>query len=62
MSGYDYYFKADEVYGVDVDTRERSVVEDINQRYVNPYIIKGIWTSDDVMKKMQEEMRAEQWP
>ena len=61
LSGYDYYFKAGEIYGVDVETREKNAVEDIKKRYVDPCIIRGIWASDDMMKAIQAEMRAEQW-
>ena len=62
LNGYDYYFKAGEIYGVDIDSREHNAVEDINARYINPIIIRGIWTTNDLIMKMHAEMSEAQWP
>lgn len=52
----DYYFKAGEIYGGDVEVRERNIQAEINARYDNPIITRGIWTTDDLMKQAMDEM------
>ena len=54
---YDYYFKAGQIYGADVDVRERNVPSEIATRYINPHIIRGIWTDDATMEVVEAAMR-----
>jgi hypothetical protein len=61
FSSMDYYFKSGDIYGGDVDVRERNVQAEMKQRYNNPYIIRGIWTTDDLIRKASEEMRVAEW-
>lgn len=56
-AGYDYYFKSGEVYGVDVEVRNRDVPEEIVKRYRSPYVIRGIWTTHDLFNEAQAAMR-----
>lgn len=61
-SGYDYYFKADgEVYGCDVDSRNRDTTADIVARYDNPHILRGKWASIDMFQQAQNEMQEAEW-
>jgi hypothetical protein len=60
QTGSDYYFKAGDIYGRDIDSRERDTPTDIAKRYTDPIIIRGIWTDDETMATVQEEMRNAQ--
>lgn len=62
LTGQDYYFKAltaegDEIYGSCVDTRSRDSIDDMMDRYLYPMILRGAWTSHQIMEKIQEEMQ-----
>lgn len=61
-TGYDYYFRSGEIYGVDVEVRERNVPEEIAARYTEPVIIRGIWTTDTCMAQVDQEMREAECP
>lgn len=59
---YDYYFKADgingPIYACDIQQREINTIEDINKRYKNASIIRGIWTDETTMLYVQSEIRS----
>lgn len=65
FTGYDYYFKADglggELIGCDVDVRERNTKEDIESRYKNVIIKRGIWTDPGTMRVVDDSMIADKW-
>lgn len=61
LSTYDYYFKSGNVYGSDNDVRERNVQQEIKDRYVDPVIIRGIWTDEETMHEVQQQMRNAEW-
>lgn len=63
LQGYDYYFLADgtegkPIFGCDNETREKELVKDINTRYINPYLIRGIWTDSDTIDIIKEKVRG----
>jgi hypothetical protein len=61
LHGYDWYFKADgiiePIYGCDIDQRERNVKEELNKRYNNVNLIRGIWVDDVIFNNLMNEMR-----
>lgn len=56
----DYYFFAYSnrglILGSDNDRRESNVPGEIRSRYVDVTICRGVWTDDDTMAKVSEEM------
>lgn len=60
----DYYFQPegwDEVL-VTNDKRERNAPEEIKKEFINPYIIYGVWTKDEFMETVNQEMRLAECP
>lgn len=59
--GYDYYFRAEGLfeclYAVDIDSRERNVMEDIAARYTDPVVKRGKWVDNTTMKKVEDAVR-----
>lgn len=64
--GYDWYFMAkgiqDDLYGCDVDCRERNVREDIQTRYPKAVIIRGAFTDLITLNEVLKEQLDTQWP
>lgn len=63
LIGYDWYWIADGpndqyIAGCEVENREIQIQADIKERYVNPYIIRGIWTTPTLMRQIQDEMNG----
>ena len=60
-NSYDYYFQAKGVngpiYGCDIQQRETDIIKDINSRYEEVSIIRGIWTDETTMAYVQAEIR-----
>jgi len=61
LKGSDYYFKAltadnNEIFGSDIDNRERNILKDISERYLHPIVLKGIWTTDENMYQVEREI------
>jgi hypothetical protein len=64
LIGYDFYFMAKDVNGeefiaCDIAQRERNIESSIYKRYNDPYVILGIWTSNAIMERVQEEMKKD---
>lgn len=60
LAGYDWYFKAGEVYGCDNSNRLYDAESDIAKRYPNAHIIRGMWTTHDFHLRVQNEIREAQ--
>lgn len=62
LSAYDWYFKADgmngPVYGSDVDQRELDRPSDIRSRYTGATLVRGIWTDEETIRIVQDEMHG----
>lgn len=61
LIGYDWYWIAEGpdgryIAGCEVENREIQIQSDIKKRYVNPFLIRGIWTTPQRMKEVQDEM------
>lgn len=60
LSGYDWYFVADGhdglIYGADNEARHRNIVEELNQRYVDIVLFRGIWVTSTKMDKVNKEL------
>lgn len=61
LNGYDTYFIAagmhSDIYGCDIDQRERNTIDDIKRRYDHVSIKRGIWTDEITMDMVQAEMQ-----
>jgi hypothetical protein len=63
LKSQDYYFKHDKLIGGDLDKPGRDVRQEIMDRYPGAIIIRGKWTDDEDMERVDQEMReAEMWP
>lgn len=60
LAGYDWYFKAGDVYGCDNSNRLYEAESDIAKRYPNAHIIRGMWTTHDFHLRVQNEIREAQ--
>ena len=61
-----YYYLAQgvdgrEFVGVSADTKDQNVYEEIQQRYVNPIIVRGIWTDPETHQQVHREMMESRW-
>ena len=62
FNGYDLYFKADGINGpifaCDIEAREINKYDEINKRYKNASIIRGIWTDEATMLYVKKKLRS----
>jgi hypothetical protein len=64
LAGHDWYFRAGEgtceIYGCDIDSRNRDAREDIARRYPGAEIVRGCWAPIDLYHEAEQEMREAQ--
>lgn len=63
MTGSDYYFFTNSPSGLPIFAQSSigQSVEDIKSRYKNPIILRGKWTDDSTMHKVDKMIVDAEW-